>query len=98
MATCKIHHIPLVCPSCLASERGRKGGSVRSERKRKMALKNLTHPDAKAKNKFHLVTFQGKTQSLTAWSKQLKIPRATLYDRLVLRNWPVEKAFTTKSQ
>jgi hypothetical protein len=62
-----------------------------------MSLKNLTHPDAKAKNKTHSVTFQGKTQSLTAWSKQLKIGRTTLYDRLA-RGWPVEKAFTTKSQ
>lgn len=30
--TCSIHHIPLTCARCIASERGRKGGAKRSEK------------------------------------------------------------------
>jgi hypothetical protein len=41
-----------------------------------------------------LHTFQGKTQSLSAWSRELKINRATLEKRL-RSGWSIEKAFST---
>lgn len=42
------------------------------------------------------VTYKGKTQSIRAWSEELKIPYTTLYNRLVNLKWDVEKAFTEK--
>ena len=38
-------------------------------------------------------TYKGKTQNLSAWAKELEMPVQTLYNRLVMKNWPVEKAF-----
>jgi hypothetical protein len=40
--------------------------------------------------------FNGKTQSLTEWSKELGILRKDLYRRIHYRGWSIEKAFTTK--
>ena len=40
-------------------------------------------------------TFEGKTQSLRKWAKQLGIKEATLRDRIHLGGWSVERAFTT---
>lgn len=39
-------------------------------------------------------TYQGKTQTLKAWSQELDIAYRSLYSRL-RRGWPVEKAFAT---
>jgi transposase len=41
-----------------------------------------------------LITYNGKTQTITEWSKELKIHRNTLYRRLN-SNYSIEKAFTT---
>jgi hypothetical protein len=41
----------------------------------------------------HLVTFQGKTQTVVDWAEELGIGRFTLFKRLH-RGWPVEKALT----
>lgn len=40
------------------------------------------------------IDFNGKTQSLTQWSKELNIPDNVLWARLNSLNWTVEKAFT----
>lgn len=40
-----------------------------------------------------LITFDGRIQTLSEWSKEVKIGRATLDQRLK-RGWTVEKAFT----
>lgn len=44
--------------------------------------------------KERLITYNGKTQNLLAWSRELNIPYATLKSRLNLLHWTVEKAFT----
>ena len=42
----------------------------------------------------HYITFQGKTQTLTDWAKELNISRTTLHARL-RRRWSIEQALTT---
>lgn len=44
-----------------------------------------------------LITFNGKTQSLSQWSREVNINRRTLHDRLFKFNWSVEKALTTET-
>lgn len=41
-----------------------------------------------------LITFNGKSQTLAAWAKELGRPQPVLYSRLYKLGWPVEKAFT----
>lgn len=40
--------------------------------------------------------FNGKTQTLTEWSKELGILRKNLYRRIHYKGWSIERAFTTK--
>lgn len=40
------------------------------------------------------IDFQGRTQTLAQWAEELGINAATLHSRVVLRGWPVERAFT----
>lgn len=42
-----------------------------------------------------LIEYNGKTQNLSQWAKELGMPGQTLFARLRISNWPVEKAFTT---
>jgi len=42
----------------------------------------------------HLVTFNGRTQCLTNWAEETKIPRSALYTRINKRHWPVERVLT----
>jgi hypothetical protein len=42
----------------------------------------------------HLITFNGKTQCLSAWAEQLNISRTTLWCRINRYNWSIEKALT----
>ena len=42
-----------------------------------------------------LIEWNGKSQNLGAWARELEITRQTLYARLYIQNWEVEKAFTT---
>lgn len=41
------------------------------------------------------LTYNGETMQLSYWADRLGINYHTLYDRLYLRGWSVEKAFTT---
>lgn len=41
------------------------------------------------------ITFNGKTQCLTAWAYELNILKETLYQRIYKLNWNIEKALTT---
>lgn len=43
-----------------------------------------------------LITFGKKTQNLKQWSDELGTSYTKLYQRLYVRGWSVEKAFTTK--
>lgn len=42
------------------------------------------------------ITFNGKTQSLTQWAKELGMDRKTLHARIQKLNWPIERALTEK--
>lgn len=41
------------------------------------------------------IEFDGKSMNLNEWAKELGMTRQTLYARLYIQNWDVEKAFTT---
>lgn len=41
------------------------------------------------------IEFNGKSMNLNDWAKELGMTRQTLYARLYIQNWDVEKAFTT---
>ena len=41
----------------------------------------------------HYITYNGKTQSLAEWARDLGIKRSTLSNRLNVYGWSVEKAF-----
>lgn len=43
----------------------------------------------------HLITFDGKTQCLSAWAEEIGITMITLWNRIVRSKWPIEKALTT---
>ncbi len=43
----------------------------------------------------HLVMYKGEIHTIAEWSEIFDIPYNALYLRLVVRNWSVEKAFTT---
>lgn len=47
--------------------------------------------------KVTLITYEGKTQSVNAWAKELGIPIATLYGRLRAKNWSLEEILSTES-
>ena len=47
------------------------------------------------KSRGKMIEWNGKSQNLGAWAKELGFTRQTLYARLYLQNWDVEKAFTT---
>lgn len=50
---------------------------------------------AHKKNKKRLIEYKGKTQTLTAWAKELGIRHQTLYNRIVMKGWDIELAFET---
>lgn len=50
---------------------------------------------AHKKNKKRLIEYKGKTQTLTAWAKELGIRHQTLYNRIVMKDWEIETAFET---
>lgn len=42
-----------------------------------------------------MITYNGKTQNLSQWANELGMPGQTLFARIHLSNWSIEKAFTT---
>ena len=42
----------------------------------------------------HLITYENKTQCLSAWAEELGTPAKILNDRIVKLHWPIERAFT----
>lgn len=44
--------------------------------------------------KIHDLTFNGKTQSIREWAKEVEIPWPTLYDRINRNGWTTEEALT----
>jgi len=43
----------------------------------------------------HLITYNGKTKCIVDWSEECGISRSTLWARLYLYNWSIQKALTT---
>lgn len=41
-----------------------------------------------------MVEYRGETKTLADWSEEVGVCRATLYQRIFVRGWPVEKAMT----
>lgn len=41
----------------------------------------------------HLVTYQGKTQPICTWARELNLSQATLLNRYK-KGWPIEKMFS----
>lgn len=53
---------------------------------------------AEKKPKGKMIEYNGKSQNLNQWAKELGMPGQTLFARLYISNWPVEKAFTTPTR
>jgi hypothetical protein len=49
---------------------------------------------AKKSKKSNMIEYNGKTQNLTQWAKELGKPVQTLYYRIKMKGWDIEKAFT----
>lgn len=60
------------------------------------ALTDILEPKKikKPNLKIQELTFEGKTQSIGAWAKELNLPYPTLYDRVNRNNWTTEEALT----
>lgn len=43
----------------------------------------------------HPITFNGKTQTISQWARDLGMDKGKLYSRVVKLQWPIERAFTT---
>ena len=52
-----------------------------------------TTQSAHRKNKKRLIEYNGKTQTLTAWAKELGIRHQTLYNRIVMKGMDPTEAF-----
>lgn len=53
-----------------------------------------TRPEqARNRRNCHQVTFRGKTQTVREWERELGFPCNTLYQRIVVRKWPIQDAF-----
>ncbi len=46
----------------------------------------------------HVISYGGKTQCLAAWAEELCIVYATLWGRICVYGWSIEKAFTTPTR
>lgn len=42
----------------------------------------------------HLITFDGKTQTVVQWAEEVNISPRTLYSRINQSHWPIERALT----
>lgn len=42
-----------------------------------------------------LISFNGKTKTLTAWAEEVGVRRDTLWRRIVVQEWSIERALTT---
>ena len=50
---------------------------------------------SKKKHRGNLIKYNGKSQNLESWAKELGFRPQTLYGRIYVSGWTVERAFTT---
>ncbi|MDE2095653.1 MAG: hypothetical protein KGL39_00220 [Patescibacteria group bacterium] len=86
---------------CFTEWARRIGGTIdaiRGRIKRGWTVKDaLTTPLYGKDTKATLITFNGKTQSLTHWAREFHIKVSLLSDRLRVLGWDIEKALTTSA-
>lgn len=46
----------------------------------------------------HLITFDGRTQNLSDWAKELGVHQTTIQKRLTKLGWPIERALTKRGK
>lgn len=65
----------------------------------KVAENEINKPktETKSARRGTLIEYDGRSQNICAWAKELGISANTLYGRIYKLGWPVEKAFTTPS-
>lgn len=51
--------------------------------------------NSRNRRKNHIITFDGKTQCLSAWAEELNIHAGTLRNRICELDWSIEKALTS---
>ena len=51
---------------------------------------------ANNKRTTRMVTYNGETHAIAEWAEILGIKRETLYDRIIRKQWDIERAFTEK--
>lgn len=59
------------------------------------ATQDESEPTQKKQRGKDLIEYDGRTQNLSQWAKELGMPGQTLFARIRLSGWSVEKAFTT---
>lgn len=66
-----------------------------AELKKEYPNKKKDNEPTEKKARGKQIEFGGKSMNLNEWAKELGMTRQTLYARLYIQNWDVEKAFTT---
>ena len=56
---------------------------------------NVDKPTEKKQRGKYLIEYDGRVQNLSQWAKELGMPGQTLFARIHVSGWTVEKAFTT---
>lgn len=57
-----------------------------------------TPPEKKSSGRNAQLEFNGKSQNICAWAKELGISANTLYGRIYKMGWSIDKAFTTPTR
>ena len=71
-----------------------KSKSIKKESKKTETCPETTQKLSEKPKHGGLIEYNGKSQTISKWSKELNKPIQTLYGRLYILGWPVEKAFT----
>ena len=68
------------------------------EKRERLFLKETLVEEKPKPKRGQLIEFEGKSQNICAWGKELGISPNTLYGRMYSMGWSVERAFTTPSK
>lgn len=59
-----------------------------------MNIENMTAKKPRGK----MIEYNGESKNLNQWAKELGLSGQTLFARIYISNWPIEKAFTTPTK